>query len=491
MIETNIENVSVEAIMAGIKKSAQRRKNANHIVAGNQDNIDIQETSSINLNFPFENIFTNKSQYEVDDFNQYHDITFITNVYRGLLKREPDKEGMQTYLEQLRSGKQTKTEILTTIRFSEEGKSNNVKILGIKKRYWLTVIFRLPFIGYLAKSISALLTLPQIVKRLNQYENHFSMLYEVSKNNDLLLQNAVNKKIERSELENKADKPQIEILKENLTSALNSKADQSAVEKTIATMQKKLHAKAEQNEITRTIASIQEALHSKVDRESDNEENHKLDAMYVAFEDRFRGTTEDIKERISIYLPYVQEARKATKNAPVLDIACGRGEWLSLMQENDIQAKGIDINQAMLSQCQDKGLNVIETDVITYLKNQKSNSLSVITGFHIIEHLSFKVVMSLYDEVFRVLKPGGTVIFETPNPENLVVGACNFYLDPTHINPIPPETSKFFLEQSHFINVEIKRLHWNKDQSSTNDESPLSVYFNQSQDYSIIGHKRK
>ena len=189
------------------------------------------------------------------------------------------------------------------------------------------------------------------------------------------------------------------------------------------------------------------------------EEDHLLDAFYVSFEDRFRGTREDIKQRVAIYLPIVKEAEAGTTSAPVLDIGCGRGEWLQLLRENDLVGRGVDLNRVMVSQCHELGLDVSEADAIAYLRNLKANSLGAVTGMHIIEHIPFKRLIALFDEVLRVLKPGGVAIFETPNPENLVVGACNFYYDPTHLNPLPPEPMKFVLEARGFGRIEIMRLH--------------------------------
>lgn len=189
------------------------------------------------------------------------------------------------------------------------------------------------------------------------------------------------------------------------------------------------------------------------------EEDHQLDAFYVSFEDRFRGTREDIKQRVAVYLPVVRDAKAGAKNAPILDVGCGRGEWLELLNDNHLVAHGVDLNRVMVSQCQELGLEVTEAEAIAYLRKLKTNSLGAVTGMHIIEHIPFKRLIALFDEVLRVLKPGGVAIFETPNPENLIVGACNFYYDPTHLNPLPPESMKFVMEARGFGRIEVMRLH--------------------------------
>lgn len=189
-----------------------------------------------------------------------------------------------------------------------------------------------------------------------------------------------------------------------------------------------------------------------------NEADHVLDAMYVGFEDCFRGTREDIKQRLSAYLPTLPTG-VGSSFAPAVDLGCGRGEWLELLKDHDLTATGVDLNRVMAEFCRERGLEVIETDALAYLREQPDGSLGLITGFHIIEHLPLRTLIALFDEALRVLKPGGMVIFETPNPENLVVGACNFYMDPTHRNPMPPPMTQFLVEARGFVRVEIRRMN--------------------------------
>jgi O-antigen chain-terminating methyltransferase len=112
----------------------------------------------------------------------------------------------------------------------------------------------------------------------------------------------------------------------------------------------------------------------------------------------------------------------------------------------------------MLAQCRQHGLPVIESDAVAYLQSRPASSLGAVTGFHIIEHLPFPVLIQLLDETVRVLQPGGLAIFETPNPQNILVGSCNFYADPTHRNPLFPGTVKFLAENRGLVDVHIKEL---------------------------------
>jgi SAM-dependent methyltransferase len=224
------------------------------------------------------------------------------------------------------------------------------------------------------------------------------------------------------------------------------------------------------------------------------EEDRLLDAFYASFEDQFRGSREDIKQRVSVYLPVVKEVKAGTKRAPILDIGCGRGEWLELLRENDLVASGVDMNRVMISRCKELGLEVAEADAIAHLGNLKADSLGAVTGIHIIEHIPFKRLVALFDEVLRVLKPGGVAIFETPNPENLSVGAFSFYYDPTHLNPLPPEPMRFVMEARGFCRIEIMRLHpkpessWLKEGAAQVQQIVNDLMFG-AQDYSLVAYK--
>ena len=225
-----------------------------------------------------------------------------------------------------------------------------------------------------------------------------------------------------------------------------------------------------------------------------SEDQHLLDAFYLAFEDHFRGTREDIFNRLKVYLPLIEKANVGTPDAPILDVGCGRGEWLELLKESGYISRGLDTNRVMVEQCQSRGLEVIETDVINYLQSLPENSLGAVTGFHIIEHLPLKTLMRLFSETVRVLKPQGLVIFETPNPDNVLVGSNTFYLDPTHINPLPSPTVKFMAEMFGLYNTQIITLHPYPDNAKVDGQSVaerFNDYFYGPQDYAVVGYKHE
>lgn len=221
------------------------------------------------------------------------------------------------------------------------------------------------------------------------------------------------------------------------------------------------------------------------------EEQHKLDALYAELEDNFRGSQDEIKERFRTYLPHINLLPTAA-DMLIVDLGCGRGEWLELLKEEGYQALGVDTNTVLLDRCRARDLDVIEIDALGYLRGRPDNSLSAITGFHIIEHLSIEILMNLLDEIIRVLRPGGIVIFETPNPENVLVGSNFFYFDPTHRNPLPSLLMKFLLESRGLGRIEVINLHaW--DQARILGTNELTARFNElfygPMDYAITGWK--
>ena len=222
------------------------------------------------------------------------------------------------------------------------------------------------------------------------------------------------------------------------------------------------------------------------------EEQHRLDALYVSFEDQFRGTREDIKERLRVYLPLLKENGIGMEQMPIVDVGCGRGEWLELLREEGLLAQGVDINRVLIEQCRQQDFKVTESDVLAYLRKLPDRSIGAITGFHIIEHLSLQNLIHLLDETVRVLAPDGVAIFETPNPQNVTVGSCNFYLDPTHQRPLPSATIKFLAEARGLCRVEVLNLHPYPAAFKV-DGADLAERFNEffygPQDYAVVGWK--
>lgn len=222
-------------------------------------------------------------------------------------------------------------------------------------------------------------------------------------------------------------------------------------------------------------------------------DNHLLDSFYVKFENSFRGTEENIQSRQKAYLPYFNDLKKNSQQKPVLDIGCGRGEFIDLLTSNGIKAVGLDLNISMVEKVINKGGEAYNIDALTYLRKQKSNSITAITGFHIVEHIPFDQLLDIFNECYRVLVPGGFTLFETPNPENIIVSTHNFYMDPSHLHPIPPALLEFTMSSCGFTQTEVKRLHPLNEEILKNkkDKALDEIYtrFYGAQDYAVIAYK--
>lgn len=223
-----------------------------------------------------------------------------------------------------------------------------------------------------------------------------------------------------------------------------------------------------------------------------DENSHAFDALYAAFQDRFRGSREDIKTRLRAHLPRVRAAGVGTEAMPIVDLGCGRGEWLELLRDEGLKARGADLNRVSIAGCREIGLEIVEEDALSFLRSIPDVAVGAVTGFHIIEHLPFDVLLGLLDETYRVLKPGGLAIFETPNPHNVIVGSCSFYLDPTHRNPLPAGLMQFMMEIRGFSEVEIVGLHPYPEKfrvSGSDLADRFNAYFHGPQDYAVVGHR--
>jgi SAM-dependent methyltransferase/acyl-CoA thioesterase FadM len=224
-----------------------------------------------------------------------------------------------------------------------------------------------------------------------------------------------------------------------------------------------------------------------------------MDAMYPDFEDAFRGSPAHVTELVKEYLP---DVLGLDRHGPVVDLGSGRGEWLQVLRDAGVEAYGVDLNEEFVEQCQSRGLKVVAGDALEHLSAVSERSLSAITAFHLVEHVPIDRVIQLIDLSVRALRPGGLFILETPNPDNLVVGASNFYLDPGHLRPLPPGLLAFLVEARGFADVETRFLHPNAGnclrypkgtEPWAGDLAPLVEAINSrlygAQDYAVIGRR--
>ncbi len=212
--------------------------------------------------------------------------------------------------------------------------------------------------------------------------------------------------------------------------------------------------------------------------------------FYRALEARFRGAPSAIAELMREHLPEVRAVAPLAEGLPLLDLGCGRGEWLALLREEGIVARGVDLLAANVQAGLEQGLEVRYQDVLVALRDSADASLGMVSAFHLVEHLDHAQLRELLHEAHRALAPGGRLLLETPNPQNLIVGSCNFYLDPTHVRPLPPDFLVFLAEFAGFEGVEARPLHPVGEQHRLHDESEtarrLNHYLYGPQDYVLL-----
>jgi O-antigen chain-terminating methyltransferase len=174
------------------------------------------------------------------------------------------------------------------------------------------------------------------------------------------------------------------------------------------------------------------------------------DAGYVAFENRFRGDPEEIRERLCAYLPLLRDL------APVVDLGCGRGEFLALLKEAGIEARGIESNAQMAQTARGVGLDVAQGDLVDFLRAQKEASLGGVFAAQVAEHLPPAALQAMIREAHRALRKGGLLVLETVNPRSLVGFLEVYNRDLTHERPLHPDTLSFLTAAQGFSDVRVE-----------------------------------
>jgi len=173
---------------------------------------------------------------------------------------------------------------------------------------------------------------------------------------------------------------------------------------------------------------------------------------WFTFAHKFRGPEPKIRAHFERYLPLFAKA------ANTLDLGCGRGEFLRLLRDRQVPARGLDLSAENIALCQSEALDAEMADFFTYLPGLSDGSLGGVFCSQVIEHLPAAKLPELIRLCAAKLKPGAPILFETPNPECLAIFATHFYLDPTHVRPVPPALMEFYLSEAGFTSITVERL---------------------------------
>jgi O-antigen chain-terminating methyltransferase len=206
---------------------------------------------------------------------------------------------------------------------------------------------------------------------------------------------------------------------------------------------------------------------------------------YGRFAERFRGSEEYVKAGQQFYLPYFAECRN------VLDIGCGRGEFLEMMRAASVPAKGIDLAEESVATCRHKGLDAEVADLFVFLESLPEASLDGIFCSQVVEHLPPERLPEMVRLCATRLQRNGVIAIETPNPECLAIFATHFYLDPTHHRPVPHPLLAFYLEEFGVGNIEVRKLSPASESMPSLKSLPedfRDAFFG-GLDYAILGRK--
>lgn len=397
---------------------------------------------------------------------------FVDEVYRLILGRDADPAGMRNYLDRLDAG-ESRLAIAARLRLSGEGRA---------RKRWL------PGLGVAIGLVAA----QRVLGRFRLGRIPAWMLHRLDRRYAARA-GAEGLPLAVSELRHAAQKgfASWHQALQNLSSlTLRHERALQALQARVTTLEADLAVAREDARYLREVASRQGGS-APAPLAPPLLAPDLIDAYYVAFEDANRGSREEIRAKLAVYDNWLDEV--ASAGGTVADIGCGRGEWLQLLGERGIAARGVDTNPVMVDLCRAQGLDAEAGDALGWLRAQPDASLAGITAFHVIEHLPFDYLYAMVIEAQRVLVPDGRLLFETPNPENLLVGSHTFYHDFSHRNPVTPAAIRFLLSYHGFGDIDFVRSSPYPAEARVPGDDPLTERVNGHlcgpQDYAVVARK--
>ncbi|MDH0156407.1 methyltransferase domain-containing protein [Stutzerimonas stutzeri] len=414
------------------------------------------------------------------------DDALIRAAYQFLLGRPADPAGAAHWGSQLRQGID-KFEVLANLRYSAEGKRHAAPTYGLRRARLKGMVRRIPLIG------SALFTLYGIARTEARHQNYTARLRQLETQ-----QRAQSQSHEALHRQMQHERQLLSERSKSLESDLQQLSDQIRKQhQQFTSWQQDMDRRAQEarmriNQLETVDSTARTTAATSEKKSALPTPSFIPDSFYLAFENRFRGDAETIRSRLAYYLPLLEDCKPLHDGLPAVDIGCGRGEWLKMLPITS-QRIGVDLNATNIQTCMEQGLDAVQDDALNWLTRQPKDSLALVSAFHVIEHLSFEQLNMLLDQCQRVLAPGGMIIFETPNPENLISAATHFYTDPTHVHPLPPAFTEFMVQYKGFQETRIHRLNPIPREYALNEDSEVArrcdVLFYGPQDYAVTAIK--
>ena len=543
---------TVESIVERMRKASAERQPVKPLMAAGDSVINTSGEPTYLPNpdikpINFQPDFQIQDEYHVNDLLKFTDESFVENAYQAILKRSADPVGRDTFLEALRSGQLNKIDVLARLRYSKEGRAEAVRLKGLFVPAALRTFYRVPLAGYVLNLSVALLRLPSILKSQREFEAHMFAHEEILvRHMNHIGQSLINEAhavaAAQQQLVHQMKQQDAQIISEQanthevlltriaeFNSYIEERINDESAERQDEVSRLRTDVQTAREDVTRTFSETmaeltnlrtellaQLSLYTQRERRTSAELSLQseqlarildqakrepsfapraevgadntalLDAFFAAFNDHFRGTREEIKERLRVYLPFL------ASDSTLVDVGCGRGEWLELLRDEGVAATGVELNTVLAEACRERGLNVVEQDLFAYLATLPNESVGTVSAFHVVEHLPVEQVVSFLNEAMRVLKPGGMLMLETPNPRNVLVGSCNFYFDPTHRNPLPSEVLQLMVETRGFEPLQVLPLNPSDAMPVPGDSeivNRFNEYFYGPMDYGLIARR--
>lgn len=351
---------------------------------------------------------------------------FLREAYRVILGREADPIGFTHFMEKLLTGKRVREEILWGMRYSKEGRERKTKLKGWWKVLPIALLCKIPLGGGL-------------LRRLLCMWRGEGRWYE--------LEGIVKGLAERFAEENRVWGERVYALEERIG-----------------------RVEARERE-----EGVSELWEEPYEFEGGFEEASWED-FYSAFEEVFRGEREKIKLSQQKYVELLEryfDRKPELREGMVVDLGVGRGEFLELMRERGFKVVGCDLREDCVRDLKAKGFEVYQADALEFLRGL-SDRVSVITAFQVIEHLEWERLFALVQVAFEKLEEGGVLILETINPWAFEAFP-RFYLDYTHVKPIPPELLAFLYYRVGFR--ELRAIHSDPIKEKAHPEMPRKYLY--------------